>query len=198
MTVDVLMHLPSLTNRAIKWRDHSAGIWAAAAASVSNVARLPTVTRHITQWVPEPWLEWPPPHHPTSFLISRLTTSLLRPACDWRLGMEERHEKAWTANQNQRDRLPREDGAGASDCGRAAAHPPPPPKPSLISSLPWHSIASRCCYGVDVRLPDHSEHIRRDSLKSVTDRGGGGTLVHLNVRRSESWRGTTYYFFFDG
>ena len=49
---------------------------------------------------------------------------------------------------------------------------PPPPKPSLISSLPWHSIASRCCYGVDVRLPGHREHIRRDSLKPVTDRGG--------------------------
>ena len=84
-----------------------------------------------TQCVPEPWLEWPPPHHPTSFLISRLTTSLLHPACHWRLGMEEGHEKAWTANQNQRDRLPRKDGAGGNDCGRTAASPPSPQKDSL-------------------------------------------------------------------
>ena len=62
----------------------------------------------------------------------------------------------------------------------------PPPKPSLISSLPWHSIASRRCYGVDVRLPGHREHIRRDSLKPVTYRSGRVTLVHLNARCSES------------
>ena len=67
-------------------------------------------------------------------------------------------------------------------------HPPPPKKkkPSLISSLPWNSIASRCCYGVDVRLPGHREHIRRDSLKPVTYRSGRVTLVHLNARSSES------------
>ena len=47
---------------------------------------------------------------------------------DWRLGMEDWHEKAWTANQNQRDRLPRKDGAGASDCGRSAVHPPSTPQ----------------------------------------------------------------------
>ena len=112
---------------------------------------------------------------------------------DWRLGMEDWHEKAWTANQNQRDRLPRKDGAGASDCGRSAVH-----TPSTPPSLPWHSIASRCCYGVDVRLPGHREHIRRDSLKPVTYRSGRVTLVHLNARSSESWRGTTnFVFLFD-
>ena len=81
--------------------------------------------------------------------------------------------------------------------GRAVAHPrpPPPPKPSLIPFLSWHSIASRCCYGVDVRLPSHREHIRRDSLKPVTYRSGRVTLVHLNARSSESWRGTTYFIF---
>ena len=52
----------------------------------------------------------------------------------------------------------------------------PPPKPSLIFSLPWHSFASRCCYGVDVRLPGHREHIQRDSLKLVTYRSGRVTL----------------------
>ena len=48
------------------------------------------------------------------------------------------HEKVWTANQNQRDRLPRKDGAGANDCGRAAAHPcplQPPPPPSTVSDI---------------------------------------------------------------
>ena len=53
---------------------------------------------------------------------------------DWRLGMEDWHEKAWTANQNQRDRLPRKDGAGASDCGRSAVHPPPSP-PQTVSDI---------------------------------------------------------------
>ena len=76
---------------------------------------------------------------------------------------------------------------GANDCGRAAAHPrpPPPPKPSLIPFLSWHSIACRCCYGVDVRLPGHREHIRRDSLKPVTYRSERVTIVHLNARSSE-------------
>ena len=78
--------------------------------------------------------------------------------------------------------------------------PPPaplhPPKPSLIPFLSWYSIASRCCYGVDVRLPGHREHIRRDSLKPVTYRSGRVTLVHLNARSSESWRGTTNFIFF--
>ena len=63
---------------------------------------------------------------------------------------------------------------------------PPPPKPSLIPFLSWHSIASRCCYGVDVRLPGQREHIRQDSLKPVTYRSGSVTLVHLNARSSES------------
>ena len=79
---------------------------------------------------------------------------------------------------------------GANDCGHAAAHPrplhPPPPKPSLIPFLSWHSIASRYCNGVDVRLPGHREHIRRDSLKPVTYRSERVTLVHLNARSSES------------
>ena len=61
-----------------------------------------------------------------------------------------------------------------------------PPKPPLIPFLSWHSIASRCCYGVDVRLPGHRGHIRRDSLKPVTFRSGRVTLVHLNARSSES------------
>ena len=42
--------------------------------------------------------------------------------------MEDWHEKACTANQNQRGRLPRKDGAGASDCGRSAVHPPSTPQ----------------------------------------------------------------------
>ena len=85
---------------------------------------------------------------------------------------------------------------GANDCGRAAAHPrPPPPKPSLIPFLSWHSIACRCCYGVDVRLPGHREHIRRDILKPVTYRSGRVTLVYLNARSSESWRVTTNFIF---
>ena len=78
----------------------------------------------------------------------------------------------------------------------APLHPRPPPQPSLIPFLSWYSIASRCCYGVDVRLPGHREHIRRDSLKPVTYRSGRVTLVHLNARSSESWRGTTNFIFF--
>ena len=39
-----------------------------------------------------------------------------------------------TANPNQRDRLPRKDGTGANDCGRAVAHPrPSPPPPQTVS-----------------------------------------------------------------
>ena len=58
---------------------------------------------------------------------------------DWRLGMEDWHEKAWTANQHQRDRLPRKDGAGASDCGRSAVHPPSTP-PQTVSDI-FHTLA---------------------------------------------------------
>ena len=48
-----------------------------------------------------------------------------------------RHEKTRTANQNQRDRLPRKDGTGANDCGRAAAHPRPlPPPPTVSDTFP--------------------------------------------------------------
>ena len=111
-----------------------------------------------------------------------------------------RHEKAWTANQNQQDRLPRKDGTGAALMTADVLLPIPvplplPPKPSLIPFRSWHSIASRCCYGVDVRLPGHREHIRRDSLKPVTYTSGRVTLGHLNARSSESWRGTTNFIF---
>ena len=61
---------------------------------------------------------------------------------DWRPGMEDWHEKAWTANQNQRDRLPRKDGAGASDCGRSALHPPSTPPPNRLWYLPYLGIRS--------------------------------------------------------
>ena len=65
----------------------------------------------------------------------------------------------------------------------------------IIGPWSWHSIASRCCYGGDVRLPGYREHIRRDSLKPVAYRSGRVTLVHLNARSSESWRGTTNFIF---
>ena len=68
----------------------------------------------------------------------------------------------------------------------------PPPQPSLIPFLSWHSIASRCCYVVDVRLPGHREHIRRDSLKPVTYRSGR-VYTRSFARSSESWRGTTNF-----
>ena len=72
----------------------------------------------------------------------------------------------------------------------------PPPQPSLISFLSWHSIASRCCYGVDVRLPGHREHIRLDSLKPVTYRSGRVTLVHgqFHSKTTNGCRPTIFYF----
>ena len=52
---------------------------------------------------------------------------------EWRRGMKR---------ADQRDRLPRIDGAGASDCGRAAAHPPSTPPPNRLWYLPYLGIRS--------------------------------------------------------
>ena len=65
------------------------------------------------------------------------TFSAMSQSVPWIAMQNFRHEKAWTANQNQQDRLPRKDGTGANDCGRAAAHPRPPPPPSPPNRL-WY------------------------------------------------------------
>ena len=124
---------------------------------------------------------------------------------DWRLGMEDWHEKAWTANQNQRDRLPRKDGAGASDCGRSAAHPRPPPlhpTPNRLWYLPYLGIRSPLIAATaSMSGCPATANIFDGTAWSlhVTYRSESVTLVHdLSARSSESWRGTTdFIFLFD-
>ena len=113
---------------------------------------------------------------------------------DWRLGMEDWHEKA---NQNQRERLPRKDGGSASDYGRSAVHPPSTP-PNRLWYLPYLGIrsplvaatASMSGCPVTASIFDGTAW----SLL-LTDRLGRVTLVHLNARSSERWRGATNLFF---
>ena len=91
----------------------------------AKVAQTPGRARVIIEHAPQFWISEPTHRHERT---------------DWRLGMEEGHEKAWTANQNQRDRLPRKDGTGANDCDCGAAHPPPPhPQKKRLWYLPYPS-----------------------------------------------------------
>ena len=110
-----------------------------------------------------------------------------------------RHEKAWTANQNQRNRLPRKDGTGANDCGRAAAHPRPlhPPPPTVSDTFPILAfdrlsllLRRRCQAARQLRTYSTGQF-----EACYLYRSGRVTLVHLNARSSESWRGTTNFIF---